>query len=364
MHWGLTQGEAATTLVIASALEHYWWAKGQCAEGLDWIDRAFAASPVLLPIERADGLRAKGSLLKAMNQHARAQRVLREAIALAREAQDGYRIAAAELSLGEALGELGDAAGSLVHLAEAVDWFRRIGNPAWLRSALSSYGLTLVQQDRALDALDVAAEMARLFEIDQSDDPTCRYLMRQVEINALRALGRVVDPALADELLDLTDRIGSAFMRGGALQVRAMVALDAGEIDRAAALLTDALTLQLELDDAYAVSELLIISARLAAQRGDGDRSARFLGAADGLARSFGLDEIPFCAIDHAAAADWLRDALGVAARDALLADAAARPWKQIANEALAYATGQQPLTWIGEPRMAVFPRGADPAAD
>ncbi|MGV9676540.1 LuxR C-terminal-related transcriptional regulator [Nocardia sp. NPDC003482] len=230
-------------LDTATALRPYWEHYRFLSEGYRWLTDALARCPEPTP-ERARGLSSAGSLAALLSDRAAAGRWMRESVALAAEL--GAEDILAETRLGTALIAFADddPAGALAHAEQAVALARECGRPTVEMDSLA-FGFicaTVLADDRATD-------MARRF-------------------------------------LAGTRRDGSHLLGGLALWAVGLDHWRRGEHDTAANYMADAIETLALFDRCVWLATAFEGMAWTDAARGDPERAARLMGAAETLQRS------------------------------------------------------------------------------
>jgi predicted ATPase/DNA-binding CsgD family transcriptional regulator len=162
LRWLLNQDnpvELEFGLRMSAALGYFWYLRGYHAEGRRWLEEALAraqqgdgeeSAAKVDAAARTRALIAAGTLLMVQAEYARAQAVLKEALALAARRQDAAASAAASTYLGHATVVAGDVAEGTRRLQEAVRRWEALGDAHGLGETLFYRGY----------AADVAGEMA------------------------------------------------------------------------------------------------------------------------------------------------------------------------------------------------------------
>jgi non-specific serine/threonine protein kinase len=139
LEWRLASDHPAPdTLELANALYWFWLKRTHLAEGEQWLERALARDLRAAPARRAQALMALGSIVFFEGHFARAERLLEESAALAREAGVPSIVA---LALGletMAAMEGGDREAAARCAAESAAASRAAGEP-WLECFSLSY---------------------------------------------------------------------------------------------------------------------------------------------------------------------------------------------------------------------------------
>ena len=133
-----TEG-AALGLELMNALKLYWYQRGLLTLGhrltLEALSRA---RPDERTVSRCRGLADVGQFCGFLGRNEEARRYLEESLAIARELDDHYRIAAALQSLGNACQAVGDHGRARELFDEGIERARDVGDARQLASALVS----------------------------------------------------------------------------------------------------------------------------------------------------------------------------------------------------------------------------------
>jgi len=238
-------GDGERLLRLAVALGRFWETRGYWDEGIAWLERALAAAPgaSTAHVEATEYL---GTIFSYRGDIARAEPLLRDALALARGLGDAERVAGVLEILGALLVDHGRAAEAEPLLAEAVEHARRAGDT-----------------DRAATSLAHAGIAA----LGRGDTPASRE-----RLEAARAAG------LAG---------GHPFPAAIAARYLGLIAAEAGDVASAAERLRAFRSWDPE--GHHMLARLVPDAAALAAASGEPARAARLIGAARAFAAETGL---------------------------------------------------------------------------
>jgi non-specific serine/threonine protein kinase len=247
-----TPEDRAAGLRMAGALGYFWQLRGYHAEGRRWLDEALAVAPAGESGADADtdvrirALLPAGTLLAFGGEVDRAQLLLGEALALARQRQDAASTVRALIHLGICPGWVG-ATPALPLLRRALGLARKLDNPYYVALALFYLGM-------ALQAEGDAAEAAS------------HYL----------------------EALDLFDAMGNAHILAGTHFALGRILAQQGDLPNAVRHTQAGLAASLTLQDRWLVTQGASTAVVVLGDRvGPADR-ARLLGAADALRQANG----------------------------------------------------------------------------
>jgi predicted ATPase len=267
---------------LVGGLAYFWYLNGQFAEGVDTAERA---------LERLAGL----------------------------DVPEAGRVANTIALLSAVRGET-DRAGQLGRIALAIG--RRFDDPPTVLRALVSCANELAAQEDWGAFLELIDELRGL--ADTVGD-TWMYALAIVNRGVgHRELGRLHD-ARADlgRALELVAALGDTDLLIGTLCNAGHVDMRLGDLDAADARFREALTLTRDLPLAETTIWSLDALAAVNAQRGDPERAARLLGAAEGLAASTGYG-LPGTREELDRTRQAIEERLGTELADALRAEGAA----------------------------------------
>ncbi|MEV1078971.1 LuxR C-terminal-related transcriptional regulator [Streptomyces sp. NPDC050211] len=233
-------GERLAGLRLAGTLWFYWHACGAPREGRYWLDRALEANPEPTP-ERARGLWVAGLLAAATQDLTRGLGLARDARRLARHLGDPAETAHAEYVIGVLQLFGNDLQIALAHFETAVARGRAPGQH------LSMHGL---------DKVELACALALLGQADRAV-----------------AVCEAALPECAEHDED--------WVRSYLLRILALAHTVRQDWPRAERHALDALRRKLDVHDVIGIGLTLDLLAVIAAERGNPERAAVLLGAAD-----------------------------------------------------------------------------------
>jgi len=98
--WALATGDSTTALRLCGTLQWLWSRRGHVQEGKQWLEKSLAI-PATAPLAvRAQALSASGRMDHILGNHAQAQRLVEQSLALYQTENDEQEIAGASLQLG------------------------------------------------------------------------------------------------------------------------------------------------------------------------------------------------------------------------------------------------------------------------
>jgi predicted ATPase/DNA-binding CsgD family transcriptional regulator len=278
LEWATERGATDLLPRLAIAL----WQFTEPVGGYGWLERAVAATarvPAALRGRRALLLAVTAQFAMWRSDLVRANALLDEGVALAREADESEAVAHAMIVLGYVAGGVGDSDRAATLAAEAHARCQALGKPGWTGEALCLLGSIAMRRGEFARAEELLAETLGL----------------------QRAAGW--HPAVAMTL---------AFLAGCVHEL--------GDQRRAAALIAEGLTLNR--DGAHPINDALCLATlgAVAAAVGRAEPAARLFGAEEALRERRGLDLTP--------AGRPRRDRLVAPARARLPASAFAAAWE------------------------------------
>jgi len=246
LEWALNCAEVTLSAQFCGMLWHFWAMRGHLDEGRRWLERTrrlgTEGGAGLLPSVHAMLLNGEGSLAYYQGDHTAAQSLFAQALALAREAGDKWGMAFALDGLGAQATSQGDYDRASAFSEQSLALSREIGDD-WLS------GITLIN----------LGELARL----RGDDA-----------HATR---------LYEESLALLRRVGDRLFVAIALDDLGQVAQDQRRYDLARAIHQESLELCREMGSQRGMALCLEKLAGVAGARGQPERAARLMGAAEAL---------------------------------------------------------------------------------
>lgn len=310
---------------FVAALCELWAIADATSTGIEWARRVVDGDAGT-PTDRARALIGATALISAADAAA-AQRYGWAAIELARRLADRELIAQAAANLVEVHGYLGDADVAAELAADALDYFREVGD-VW---AIADVQVNLSFVKRGTEALDLlAGALEMLVPVgDLRGAANVNYVMAD---RYIRELGDAVHAAPhAERALELARQIGSRHQEVHAASILAEISLHAGDVDAAADRARHCLDAFERLGDHRCVTAMTFLLAKCAAARGEDDAAlalictvlelarlatqARTVPLALDLAATLLADRAPQAAFACAAAAEARADSFGLGQR-------------------------------------------------
>jgi DNA-binding CsgD family transcriptional regulator len=241
--WALANDQAEAVLRLAGTLLSFAYARGEPAEGLDWLEAALAGRSDAPPAVRADACFAAAALAQVQGDFARSIPLSEESLAIARTA--GYVFGQGRALVGRGI---------------TAEWQGDL--------------------DRAASLYEEAlALMNGLGESERLPHWTVLPLANLADVALLRGdFARAT--ALAGEAVRRWRAAGYLWGIAQALGTMAAAASERGEWAEAARLYNETLTHWLACDDGRGIAGTVAGIAGIACSRGQLERAARLLGAA------------------------------------------------------------------------------------
>ena len=281
--------EPSEALRLGAALGFFWEIRGHISDGRERLRRALSAvSPKGAPGAKATYFAGRLAFLQGENE--RATPLFREALRLARQADDVEVQVQAMTHLGILTERRGDRGGGVEPLEQALAIARGRTNDWALRVALNNLGTLLAetgQTERARTLLDEALLLARRigepFGLALTAGNLAELALARGDTHAAEAL--------IAECLDSAREIGYASSIGWALSLHTLLALHRGELDTAEARNQEALKSLRVGYDASTGPIALAAGATLAAARREPLLAARLWAALDRDIRTHHVEE-------------------------------------------------------------------------
>jgi predicted ATPase/DNA-binding CsgD family transcriptional regulator len=247
--WAAESGEVAILLRLVAALESSWAVCGRLVEGQGWVDRALSLRDTASAPLRAALMRAAGWLARHRSQLDLAEAFGVEGLALSQEGGPSIGLIHALTLLGFVAHDRGELARARALHEEALTIGQRLAEPSWTAWSLRNVGwIAYLAGDRA--------EGERRLE----------------------------------EALELFQKEAIYYGVAYTLDNLAEIASESGNLARAAALSRARLDLSW---DVSGFRWMLETYAEIAVRRGEAQRAARLLGAAEALRERLGVVHPP-----------------------------------------------------------------------
>ena len=283
LQWSIDQAETDTALRLTIGLSTYWSIHSAQREGLDWLKRALA-----LPVDpdqndlRGAAFRCGAALAWAVGDFTLATGYGEQSLAIARASGNHARISGALTNLGVIAGRTGNHERASTLFTEALDEARAAEDSYLIGVGHANLGLEATERGDHAAAVRHLEEGLVLFRELDNDQRISQMLA-----NLALASHRIGDleraRTLYDEALAIQRRLGDD--RSAAITLEDMSGLlrDLGDIDRTVSCLTESALLSIRVGNPAMAGQAIIRLAELEAVRGQADRAAWLLGAADAL---------------------------------------------------------------------------------
>ena len=285
--WFLEDGDIELGLRLAAALRRFWHVRGYFEEGRRWLEQALAKDS--RAPARAKALEAVGGLAHDQGDIVRAEAAAQEGLALsARADTDIGLVASFRRTLGIAAEREGDYERATGLYGESLALYREAEDTWGIAASLLSLGNVQVVREEHERAKELYRE-ALILSRESGDPDQYATGLANLGYEHLLEGDHEQATALNEEAARLYRDRGS---RGGlvyALDNLAWAALVRGDHERARILHEETLALCWELGDKLIGSESLEGLACAAAARGEAERSARLFGTA----KSLGYQQAP-----------------------------------------------------------------------
>lgn len=310
LRWSIENKDADRTLRCVSVLWRFWYFRGYLTEGRTWLANALAITESARTTLRAKTLYGAGALAASQYDLASAQALLNESVALSRELGDKETMAFSLNSLGIVIRDQGNfVEGNRLH-EESIALFQEIGNKWGTALALNNRGVSARNQGDYEKANAFHQQSMQLFtEIGDK-----RYVARQlINLGIIRERKAEYDAAreLLDQALRLSRELGEKIGTTESLALLGTVARKQGDYVAARKLIAESLAKYRELGDREGIASCFDEFAGCASAEGQLERTALFLGIADGLREAVSSHVPPAYQTDRERDITLVRSALG-----------------------------------------------------
>lgn len=288
LDWALSDGEPALAVQIAGRLGTYWELRGGSEEGIRWLEAVGEAGNDDVPIEdRARALRAEvvmlgdqGAWYGAHGSVEAGKSIAFEAVAMSRRAGDPAGIADALLHLTDFMLEDHERVRALAE--EALSYARKAGDEGLIADALAVRVASSRIADADAELAEIEGIAARYRKV--GDVHGIAGLYNNAGYAAITRGDAERAAAYLDKTLVLARESGEPLRVMLALGNLGLASLFRADFDRAEANFSEQLRLCREHAVSWVAAEGAAGLAAIAAWRGEPERAARLLGAAESLA--------------------------------------------------------------------------------
>ncbi len=317
VRWAQTRGQIERVLRIATGVFRFFWQRGLLREGLSWFEPALARRHEAPLDVQSRALRAAGVLAWSLSDYPRAVAWNEAAIDAGRQLGSADLISAATTNLGLVLKEQGEWERANAVLAEAVALNRAVPDqPHRVKFALVIRAGLLLRLGKWAEADAAYAEALSHNRAVGDVEGTANALYGLAVTASARG---EVEPARRGcaESLALYTSLNHQYGIGWVHYHWGLIELDAGDLDRANALLEHSLRIWLEREDEANTAHVLDALAQVLGRRGRWGQAAQWLSAADRIRSERQATLTPFEAESRAALIKQALAALGPTAFEA-----------------------------------------------
>jgi predicted ATPase/DNA-binding SARP family transcriptional activator len=287
LEWALSQGEPALAVRLAGWLGQYWELRSASAEGVRWLKAAIEVAGDEAPLDdRARALRSQalmleeqGSLYDAGGSQAASMSIASEAVALSRRTGDPAGIAEALLQLSYFEQDVPGQERYRALTEEALTYARAAGDDGLIAEVLAARTLSFPIVDMRGEIAETAALYRKVGDIHGLAGLYCNVGFVATGQGSYERAAEYLD-----EALPLAERTGEPLRVMICLGNLGLVALFMSDLERAAAHFREELRLCVEFGVGWVAADGICGLAAIAACRGEAERAARLLGAAEAMA--------------------------------------------------------------------------------
>ncbi|MGB9181718.1 MAG: tetratricopeptide repeat protein, partial [Pyrinomonadaceae bacterium] len=287
LRWAKESGEIETGLRIAGALWRFWEVRGHMSEGRRWLEDLLQDSGKASKDVRAKALSRAGAMERDQGDYTQSIMLFEQALALYRELEDRWGIAATLNGIGYTVHEQGDFPRATSIYEESLALFQELGDKRAAAYLLNNLGNVAKEQ----------ADYEQAAWIHEQALPLFRELGDKRALAAsLNNLGEIAQhrgdyeraAIFHQESLELKREVGDT--RGTAISLDNLgdLARYRGDYAQAARLYHESLTLHHKSGDKRGIAHCFEALAEAACAQGDTQRATRLFGAANFLREKIG----------------------------------------------------------------------------
>ncbi|CAN5652936.1 BTAD domain-containing putative transcriptional regulator [soil metagenome] len=287
---------------LATAMWRFWYMRGHLREGRGWLTRALSLIETLQPPLRAEVFRAAGSLAWCDGDYEDAHALSEQALALFRSLGDTRGIRDTLTVLGTTFINQGKYEQGKRYHEESLELEREAGDAWGISRSLGSIAeLMFYQGDYEtahrywVESLAINRELKDTWGVAITLNNIGEILRSQGNLE--RAYEQFAESMTLFQELDFKHGIAAA--RSNLAEIH----LEWNQYDDAERLLHEVLEISRDLDHPAVIANVLEITAKLAAIRGQTERAAQLFGAADALREHLG---IPLTPTERAKLEPWI----------------------------------------------------------
>jgi predicted ATPase/transcriptional regulator with XRE-family HTH domain len=288
LEWAL-HANPDDALRLTASLRSYWWEQSRPVVGLDVCERVLATGAGPETPERAWVLVVTSWYALTSGDHPRADFLADAALTLAERLGEDRLVASALFCQGTIAINRTDLSHATHLLEDALARFESLGDVWGASNCLNHLGINALNQG---DAASAASFFERFLAdaVEHRGSKTKRAVALGNLAGAYRVLGqRDAALELSTEALDLADASGNVGLIAVTRGMLSLLALDRGEIGRAASLAGDALTISWEIGDPWGVPNSLEVTAAVMSAGQRAESATRVYGAAFALRAASGI---------------------------------------------------------------------------
>ncbi|MBI1741438.1 tetratricopeptide repeat protein [Candidatus Acetothermia bacterium] len=323
-------------LSLAVALERFWYVRGYWSEGRQWLEKLLSLGSDASPPLRARALHATGILAWEQGHYKQANGLHEKALALRRELGDKGGVAISLNSLGLVAWNQGDHATARSYYEESLTIARNLGHKRICANVLNNLGIIANEQRDYVKARSLGGEALALWR-ELGDKPAIAMVLHNLGLTAQSQGDYAAARALYEEGLAIWKELGDKSTAYSLLGL-GQVACRQGDYVRAWSLMKESLSIRREIGDKRGIARCLEDIADLAAAKGELERAARLLGAAEALRHAIGASLSPSSRADYDRIVTAVRAGLGEEAFAAARAHGRAMTLEQVIAFAQKYA--------------------------
>ena len=273
--WALETGDMITALRLGAALSVFWDIHGHVHEGQRWLEQALATTaPVLLTV-RAKALSAAGRMAHILGNHARAQMLVEQSIALYRALQDQWGVASRSMQLGGILRLQGQYEQAALFYQQSFDGFQALGDNWGLGIAHIALG-NLAMNHHDYQIAQTHYERGLALQRTVGDQTWIMHVLVGLTALAFEVGEYQRAVVYSEELLALAKELGNSESMVVALTALGRNALHQGDYARATGYLTQGFALAQELDYPPLMARVLTQQGDVAFAQTDLLRASRY----------------------------------------------------------------------------------------
>lgn len=257
-------------LRLSAALETFWWMHGHFSEGRTFLERALAQGEGERTALRANTLRAAANLAEGQGDHARAEMLIQQSLAIYRELGDTRGIADCLFLVQGAAWRRGKLAEVITLMEERAGLMRQVGEPWEVAEALFYLADTVIMHGEYARGQTFFEEALMLFRkagnqlwVGITLVHSAFWLCWSVSGEATTIRQRL------QEGQALIAKVGDRFWIAHSSSFAAWVALSEGELVRASQLAQESLALFREMDTRWDIARALYTLGRVEEQQDD-----------------------------------------------------------------------------------------------